>query len=294
MATNRDKRLKIFRQGAKAISRYCCGDDSVYFCPICGRGFLEEEIESTGQLSLEHVPPESVGGKKLLLTCKECNGNAGKTIDSAALKRKNFDNFHNLILEGEENGPIKGVFLEIPNCRVCTEVSRSNGVTNFKLLGGRANTPEIVERFKQEFPEQGEFKLTKTFNYEDRFARISDLKSGFLLVTAWLGYRYAFDPKLEIVRQQIYKPEENVLSSQFWIETDGREIPPQLIVEVKEPLPFLAVTFGRRVIILPDIDSPDSFYDELENKWKKKGRVTITGRKFSWPQQPYMHLDILE
>jgi hypothetical protein len=31
--------------------------------------------------TVEHVPPDSVGGRPLILTCQRCNGTAGTTVD---------------------------------------------------------------------------------------------------------------------------------------------------------------------------------------------------------------------
>jgi hypothetical protein len=49
--------------------------DDVVFCPICLKFFTRDMIS---ELSLEHVPPEKVGGHVRTLTCKTCNNSAGK------------------------------------------------------------------------------------------------------------------------------------------------------------------------------------------------------------------------
>lgn len=60
-----------------------------YICPICLKLFLLENIEdkSGNYLTIEHVPPEQLGGKLILLTCKECNSNGGDDLDSHLLNR---------------------------------------------------------------------------------------------------------------------------------------------------------------------------------------------------------------
>jgi hypothetical protein len=47
-----------------------------YACPICLR-----ISPSDATLTVEDVPPKSVGGRPLILTCKSCNDAAGATLD---------------------------------------------------------------------------------------------------------------------------------------------------------------------------------------------------------------------
>ena len=52
-----------------------------YVCPQCLNAFPESALLA-GWLTQEHVPPESVGGKKIVLTCKNCNNTAGHSTDA--------------------------------------------------------------------------------------------------------------------------------------------------------------------------------------------------------------------
>ena len=47
-----------------------------YVCPICLR-LVDETALETGDLTEEHVPPKSVGGSVLVLTCRDRNASAG-------------------------------------------------------------------------------------------------------------------------------------------------------------------------------------------------------------------------
>ena len=40
-----------------------------YVCPICVEGFVREDV-ANGTLTEEHVPPEALGGRGLILTCE--------------------------------------------------------------------------------------------------------------------------------------------------------------------------------------------------------------------------------
>jgi L-fucose isomerase-like protein len=52
-------------------------------CPICCSPFTVEALNDR-RLSVEHVPPQSVGGRELLLTCTACNNTAGTKLDASA------------------------------------------------------------------------------------------------------------------------------------------------------------------------------------------------------------------
>ena len=66
-----------FERGADALAsvrpdievRGCC-------CPLCLRVFTEPD-----DFSIEHVPPASIGGREMVLTCKECNHRSGAGLD---------------------------------------------------------------------------------------------------------------------------------------------------------------------------------------------------------------------
>src|ERR1700726_3097145 len=58
-------------------------DQPTYLCPICMTPFSVEALANKS-LSSEHVPPKSVGGRELLLTCTVCNNSAGTKLDADA------------------------------------------------------------------------------------------------------------------------------------------------------------------------------------------------------------------
>jgi hypothetical protein len=60
-----------------------------YICPLCTRHFTIIDIDKARSncLTLEDVPPKSLGGKPLTLTCKECNNTAGSLLDEELRKK---------------------------------------------------------------------------------------------------------------------------------------------------------------------------------------------------------------
>jgi len=74
-----NRRQEWFARGVQAFTAARLGAPSLYCCPLCIRGF--PTVRPNG-LSLEDVPPRSIGGKPLLLTCTECNNKHGTDVDS--------------------------------------------------------------------------------------------------------------------------------------------------------------------------------------------------------------------
>ena len=72
-----------FRKGVEAFKILMPEFPDYYVCPLCLYGF---PIETVTKLTCEHVPPKSIGGQRLVLTCWKCNNKAsGKNgIDTHA------------------------------------------------------------------------------------------------------------------------------------------------------------------------------------------------------------------
>ncbi|SDM10383.1 HNH endonuclease [Catalinimonas alkaloidigena] len=73
-------RKQVFTSDGEVI------DQPLYVCPLCLTFFPENAILGPEPfLTLEHVPPKSVGGKSKILTCKNCNNIAGAKLDKTLL-----------------------------------------------------------------------------------------------------------------------------------------------------------------------------------------------------------------
>ena len=107
MTVSPETKCRWFDQGVAALAQRfpdaIAGLDpdlqARYACPQCaecdetkGRYTIElfprAAIEN-GDLTAEHVPPESFGGKELILTCASCNHTSGSRIESHGRKREN-------------------------------------------------------------------------------------------------------------------------------------------------------------------------------------------------------------
>src|SRR5260370_40382262 len=92
----RQKHIGWFYLGARtlrAVARVRGFEDALpngrdwYLCPLCLDVMLTVEEFATGELTVEHVPPETLGGDDMVLTCKGCNSQAGSWFDAEAGKQ---------------------------------------------------------------------------------------------------------------------------------------------------------------------------------------------------------------
>ena len=63
--------------------------NQTFICPVCLNPFSVDDLDTTKEnhLTLEDVPPKSLGGKPTILTCKVCNNTAGQQIDVQLFNR---------------------------------------------------------------------------------------------------------------------------------------------------------------------------------------------------------------
>lgn len=77
-----------FDRGADSFARLAPKAPArIYVCPLCGNGYSREAIAEK-VITIEHVPPEALGGKPLCLTCRDCNNNAGRGVDAHMHRRE--------------------------------------------------------------------------------------------------------------------------------------------------------------------------------------------------------------
>jgi hypothetical protein len=78
------RRRRWFHLGDEALRR-TVGTTGVYRCPVCLADFAIADLER-GALTDGHVPPASLGGPPLVLTCQPCNDTA--ELDVHAVRRE--------------------------------------------------------------------------------------------------------------------------------------------------------------------------------------------------------------
>lgn len=189
--------------------------DNGYVCPLCYRWFPEDDIVDSAKtgLTLEHVPPDSLGGKPLILTCKTCNSNSGNQLDSSLLQKLKVDEFSQKVLGSNLDTRVK-IGNEI---NVAATIFHS-GTEKYKVIldsNPKRTHPEHVEKLWQKLRQNQKPDFTMSFHekYQNRLAQVALLRIGYLLAFNFFGYGFLMQNNLGKVRSQINEPEKEILPS---------------------------------------------------------------------------------
>lgn len=232
-----------------------------YICPLCQHVYaIAHEA-----LSLEHVPPESVGGKPILVTCKACNNRQGADLDVY------------LTNELEINHNLKHLDTIPQKSRIAFNGIEINGQTTFSKSDGfkfmvspDLNNPIKFKRFMKEArnaKEGYEIKLTANITNRKRntdLANIALLKSAYLMAFHELGYMYVLNPNLNKIREQILNPKQQLLNAPYVVADENgipRDMPQGVYYAKMDAIVCIVVVMGlqlskselkhRKAVVLP-------------------------------------------
>ena len=316
MRASRDmaKKLRWFDKGAEAFQRtfpdalaFLGGNPPPhYVCPECaepdesGRTYrirlLPRLALASGDLTAEHVPPKSFGGRPLVLTCKSCNDFAGHQLDAHARKRENPGD----ALLGATRKPSR-VAVTMGEHTVAASLEVDQGMLDLTIppLRKNANDPRALPPFWEALRHSaaGQPTLHLAFSgdlHEPRRARVSWLRHAYLALFAVAGYRYIFQPGLGIVRRQIKEPDVEHIPLFLAALPEHRPWTEKCIIHVHEPewLRCWAVQFGSYLVFLPR-PGDGEFYSRIAQQARLSGHGTdFSGDLVDWPTEPLFGLDM--
>ncbi|MDP3720067.1 MAG: hypothetical protein Q8T13_20085 [Acidobacteriota bacterium] len=313
MAVRPETKFRWFDRGAEAARAFfpsfktATGDELTepyYVCPLCIRRdevtgrysfrMLRRGAVGSGELTSEHVPPESFAGRDLLLTCAECNHRAGAFLDSHARRRENPGD----VFAGRPTTPL-AVNVTAGGHTLSASFENQEGVLAIKINKEKYQKPGALEGFRAvtQFAAGQPSDINIDFSgdrHSERNARISWLRTAYLAAFACMGYRYIFSPALDPVRRQIADPEAEHI--RLWMVTTPGEHDwtERTFVTVRQPesLHGYCARVGRHIIFLPapwDMD----FYDRLaESRDSGDSSVMVNGQSYEWPHEPSFGLPL--
>lgn len=306
-------RRRWFAQGAAAWQRaqVVLGVPSVeartdlYACPLCleinhekqraqFRVFIEAAL-TDGSLTVEHVPPESFGGRPLVLTCRACNSTAGAELDAHARKRENpRDAFLGHVTTK--------ISMKAGGHRLTGSFTVKDGAYQFiatKKQNAHRPDAEAGVRGTLAGPEDSDRDITLSFDH-DRFdddrARVSWLRTAYLTLFAVTGYRLICAPEMEIVRRQIREPKVVHIPT-FLIDTrreDDWSDRQFIRVTTPESQRCWGIKVGHLVVCLP-LPGDAGLYDRLAAA-RRGGTQGLVGHAeaWEWPTRPSFGLPFPE
>jgi hypothetical protein len=292
------QRHVLFNRGADAIERirpdvlmraFPAGVPRLYFCPQCLGGFPIEAVDHPGGLTLDHAPPKSVGGRKIVLTCWRCNNDSGRRLDSEMRKAERAID----VLRGEHVGDHLVRLRLNDSPAITVRLNTSSG--SFVMRGKEtADNPADRARFLAEMHRVHREGITDfrfhmdlfKDQYHRRRALVGWLRAAYLIAFAAFGYRYICGAGLACVRDQIRQPEKVIIPMFSAFDPKAAKLTRRLIV-VREPpalVHAIAVQMGRHIVLLPTRPADRTFYERVgEHHAHSDGRVTARGDECGWP-----------
>lgn len=302
-------RLRLFDDGAPALRRTlerqgrgqllpASGD--FYACPCCLRAY-PREAAAAGWLTEEHVPPDRLGGRRLVLTCRPCNSTSGQQFDAHAVIRSQAEDF----VRGRPTGPLPVTFHAggIP-LRGTAQRTEDGGIQAFGVP--RQNDPKVAAAHWQALDEYVDRKIqnpdvsfTLHTVYDEARARISWIRSAYLAAFAGLGWSYILRPVMQPIRDQLTEPESAILPTHM-LRSLGADpgVRRILLVEQPEELRCVAVVMGEFTVFLPGIYQPRGYQEIVEAVLDAKQRqrqegvtLDMNGKEVPWPRTARYSMD---
>lgn len=262
--SNKQVRVCRFERGAAAIQTLY-GDVGRYGCPLCMNPYTLQGAESGEGLTLDHAPPQCIGGRLGVLVCAQCNHRAGRQFERDAAARERTEDFrHALRGHGSYTG---WAVLRVGDLMVNAEL-RFGPKGNQVRIPRKRNHPNVhgvLDEWAKVQRMPDEVKVTLRDRYRSWAADVTLLKAAFLVAFAQFGYEYAYNERLVQVREQILNPKRQRLRAAF-ISPSRDIVGENCFILVRAPFPMLVVNFKRRSVLLPWVHSPANFYEELTAK----------------------------
>jgi len=210
-SSNFEEILKLFPNLKRSGKR-------IYMCPLCRGIFNEDNLDpkSLNPLTLEHVPPQSVGGKELVLTCKRCNNEHGSDFDSQLIKKLDHKKL-GMLKSGSTNRNVKFKIGDEISSNGNVWIDDTGGI-NFLLDAKRTNPKYHEELIDIATGKKGSVNMNFSMPvYNENRARISVLRAAYLTTFKELGYAFIFSSNSEIPRKLImeYTPNSKPFKGLF-------------------------------------------------------------------------------
>ena len=229
------------------------------------------------------MPPKSYGGKPVALSCKSCNNALGSSLDAPLST-----------LDSNDLSPCR---LGINGVEVTAyQEIRPDG--RFFAIPENQNNPSCHEQFfkgLEHATARPPGQLTyKWDTVKRRRADLAWLKAAYVVAFATWGYSYALSPALRRIREQLRRPDEEIIG-QLKLENRASPRSTRSIIYIREPreLKGVAVGMGRQIVFLPADARDMTIYERLANALNANPSISLTGDTYYWPTSPTHSIDVV-
>ena len=114
---------------------------NTFICPICLKTF---DFSDYDNITIEHVPPEKLGGRPLLLTCKDCNNVCGSNLDVHLINGiRNSYSLHNFTSKAHK------ATLHVDDMSINAYATLRNDIELHFCIDEKKNNPHTISSIKE-------------------------------------------------------------------------------------------------------------------------------------------------
>jgi len=267
-----------FRRGAYALGcHFPRFKGKGYGCPICLRASRDVNL-----FTAEDVPLRKVGGRPLVLTCEPCNSRSGCQLDTHWAKLDDVEAF----VRAELAQPLTAE-LRCGEAKTAVEITAGPGGYQTAIVQ-KASSQKAIDAQLEAFQlahQQGEpARLHLTLNksrYSEQRARLSVLRSAYLLSFSVMGYRFLGE--WDRIRRQILAPakiDEPLLRLVRYEPEHDRHARQLGIIWEPVTIRAMYVRFGRFAALIPLSRDSDLYRPSPQGGWN------FAGHEYVWPDEP--------
>ena len=219
---NKEKREFLLRKYNKEVEQlhisfpegYDEMDKGSFICPLCLRIFNVGQLgeQANSYITIEHVPPENIGGKPIVLTCKDCNSTCGHDLD--VYLRNEMEYYERAFFNGTKGHFSKYNYGGVEVNAITSE--DKDGIIDIKIER-KLNSPIVLDKFCESIKSSvddlhiGGHLILGDHRRNAKMAHVAMLKSAYLYAFYKLGYKYIISANLDAIRKQIQNPNDDIL-----------------------------------------------------------------------------------
>ena len=293
--------LRSFAEGSgSTLLIELTADADCYLCPLCLRPTTSSDLGEDGTLTIEHAPPASQGGWGVTLTCKRCNHDlGGSQIDNHVANSSRLSEF----LAGETPAIPERIALTVGDATIRGDLYLGPGFIGFAGPSNqRANRPSDLERMDENIHAAfsgDQASLSAHIELQRRcdpdMVELSWIRSAYLAAFAEFGWKWALNPALQPIRDQLQDPTSPILP-QIYLNLPELPGENRLILVIDEPSRLrgaIVAQWGPNLVFLPGVGSLRSIeqLSEALDLPTKRAQVkfSLSGGQCEWPREP-IHL----
>ena len=179
---------------------------SEYLCPFCKR-----YISDPAQISREDAPQDALGGKKLALTCKDCNNTYGHTIDCHLINfitdsedrlRPAGMNRRFVFHDKERGHEFRGQLEVLPGGEMRMVLPKQ--INDPTILGAEIHDLSVNDVVIAEMATNKEKRIPQNI-------AAAMLKNAYVILFSDFGYSFLMDAFYDRIRAQINNPSQAII-----------------------------------------------------------------------------------